>query len=226
MNVSTAQLRRLGGAAGIAFVVLAVVSLFLPGTPPKADEVGKITTYFADKRGGILAANYIVGVAFAFFLLFLGALRVHFGAADRGGFRPGSAALAGGVAGAAMIFAGTAVMNGAVFQVAAAGDANVNHALYDVANDFFFMSGFGLAAFFAGSAVAIAATGALPSALAPAGLVVALLNLVGGVGLFAKSGFFAIGGAFGFIVPLASLLWVLAASIVLLRAPAGGAAPT
>jgi hypothetical protein len=117
--------------------------------------------------------------AFAFFLLFVGALRSHFGAADRTGLRPGSAALAGGVVGATMVIAGTAVLNGAAFQVAGAGDANLNHALYDVANDLFFASGFGFAVFFPGAAVAVAMTGALPSALAPAGLVVALVNLVG-----------------------------------------------
>jgi hypothetical protein len=35
--------------------------------------------------------------------------------------------------------------------------------------------------------------------------------------IYAATGFFAIGGSFGFVVPLASLLWVLAASIVMLR---------
>jgi hypothetical protein len=202
---------------GILFVVIGVVSLFLPGTPPKADEVAKIGTFFTDKRGSILAANYLVYVAFVFFLMFVGALRAQFGAADRTGIRPGSAALAGGVAAASMVIAGTAVLNGAVFQVAAAGDANLNHALYDISNDLFIASGSGFAAFFAGSAVAVAITGALPRVLAPAGLVVALLNVVSGVGFFAKSGFFAIGGAYGIIVPLATLLWILAASLAMLR---------
>jgi hypothetical protein len=223
MQLTMGRVRRLGGAAGILFAVLAVVALFLPGTPPKADEVSKITSFFVDKRGSILASNYVLAVALTFFLLFLGALRAHLGAAGTEGVRPGSIALAGGVAGAVLILGGTAVTNGAVFQVAGAGDANLNHALYDVSNDFFFLSGFGFAAFFAGAALAVATTGALPGVLAPAGLVAALLNLVGGIGLFAKSGFFAIGGAFGFIVPLASLLWVLAASVALLR-PASGAA--
>src|SRR5438128_4852723 len=223
MSLSVDQARRVGGVVGILFVVTGVVAVFLPGTPPKADEVAKIGTYLTDKRGSILAANYLVCLAFIFFLLFVGALRSHLGAADRTGIRPGSAALAGGVAAAGMVLAGTAVLNGAVFQVAGAGDANLNHALYDVSNDLFFAAGFGFAAFFAGAAVAIAVTGALPSALAPAGLVVALLNAVSGVGFFAKSGFFAIGGAFGFIVPLASLLWILAACIVMLRpAPSEG----
>jgi hypothetical protein len=218
MSLTAEQARRLGGLAGILFAIIALVALFLPGTPPKADEVEKIAPFFTDKRGSILASNYLLGLAFVFFLLFLGALRAHLGADGRGGTRPGSAALAGGVAAVALILAGAAVTNGAVFRVADAGDANLNLALYDVANDLFFMSGFAFAAFFTGAALAIAATGALPSALTPAGLVVAVLNAVSGVGLFAKSGFFAIGGAFGFIVPLASLIWVIAASIVMLRA--------
>jgi hypothetical protein len=217
MSLTVDRARRLGGIAGIVFVVLGVIAVFLPGTPPKADEVSKITTYFTDKRGSILAASYLTCLAFVFFLLFVGALRSYFGVADRTGIRPGSAMLAGGVAGASMVIAGTAVLNGAVFQVASAGDANLNHALYDIANDLFFASGFGFAVFFAGAAVAGTVTGGLPSAMAPAALVVALLNVVSGVGFFAKSGFFAIGGAFGFIVPLATLLWILAASIVMLR---------
>jgi hypothetical protein len=218
MSLTADQARRFGGLAGIAFVVLAVISLFLPGTPPKADEVAKIATFFADKRGSILAANYVLGVAFVFFLLFVASLRAHFGAADTTGVRPGSAVLAGGVIAASMILAGTAVLDGAVFQVARAGDQNLNHALYDIANEFFFASGFGLAVFFVGAAAAIRITGALPSAMAPAALLVGLLNVVGGVGFFAKSGFFAIGGAFGVIVPIATLLWILWASVAMLRA--------
>jgi hypothetical protein len=217
MSLTADQVRRFGGVVGIVFVVIGVVAVFLPGTPPKADEVSKIATYFTDKRGSILAADYLTCLAFVFFLLFVGALRTHVGVADRTGIRPGSAMLAGGVAAASMVIAGTAVLNGAVFQVASAGDANLNHALYDVANDLFFASGFGFAAFFAGAAVAVTTTGALPSAMAPAALLVALVNVVAGVGLFAKTGFFAIGGAFGFIVPLATLLWILAASLVMLR---------
>jgi hypothetical protein len=223
MSLTVDRTRRLGGLIGVVFVVLGLVAVFLPGTPPKADEVSKIATYFTDKRGSILAANYLTCLAFVFFLGFVGALRTHFRVADRTGIQPGSAMLAGGVAATSMVIAGTAVLNGAVFQVASAGDANLNHALYDVSNDLFFASGFGFAVFFAGAAVAVRMTGALLSAMVPAALVVALLNLVGGVGFFAKSGFFAIGGAFGFIVPLASLLWILAASILMLRrAPIAG----
>jgi hypothetical protein len=218
MSLTVDQARRWGAIAGIAFAVVALIATFLPGTPPKADEVAKIATYFTDKRGEILASSYLVGIAFVFFLLFVGSLRAHFGAADTTGVRPGSAVLAGGVMGASMILAGTAVLDGAVFQVASAGDQNLNHALYDIANELFFASGFGFAVFFVGAAAAIRITGALPATMAPAALLAGLLNVVGGVGMFAKTGFFAIGGAFGFIVPLATILWILWASVAMLRA--------
>src|SRR3954447_7407650 len=114
MTLTIDRVRRMGGAAGIAFAILAVVSLLLPGTPPKADEVSKITSYFLDKRGGILASDYILGVAFAFFLLFLGSLRSHLGAGGREDLRPGAGVLAAGAAGAVLVFAGTGVLNAAV----------------------------------------------------------------------------------------------------------------
>ncbi len=221
MPVRAEQLRRAGGVAGILFVVLAVVALFLPGSPPKADEVAKITPYLTDKRGSILASSYVLGVAFTFFLIFAGALRNHFGAADPTGLRVGPPVVAGGAAAAALVLAGAAVLNGAAFRVSA--NPDVNQALYWVGNDIFAMAGFALAAFFLAAGLATRVTGALPALFSPAALVVAILNLVAGVALFAKSGFFSIGGAFGFIAPVLSLLWVVGASVVMLRgAPAPG----
>ena len=216
MPVTIDRVRRMGGAAGLVFIVLGLVSIFLPGTPPKADEVANVSRFLTDERGSILAANFLVCLGFAFFLLFAGALRAHLGAAAPE-VRPGSALLAAGATAAGLVIAGAAVLNGAAFQVASAGDVNLNLALYHVANDLFFAAGFAFAAFFAGAAIAIMVTGALPAPLAPLGALAALLNAVGGVGFFAKSGFFAIGGAFGIIVPLVSVSWVLWASVALLR---------
>lgn len=213
------RVRRVGGMAGILFVVLALVAFFLPGEPPKADDApAEVTKYFIDKRDSILAADFLLGFAALEFLLFLGCLRVHFGAADRDGLRPGSIALAGGAVGAALLIAGTAVLNGAAFRVAGAGDAALNTALYDVANSLFFLGGFGFAAFFIGAAVAGRATGGLPHHLVIGGYVAAAFQIVSAVGLFAKSGFFATGGFFGLIAVLIALIWVLAASVGLLRA--------
>jgi len=217
MSLTVENVRRLGAVAGIVFVVLALVSLFLPGTPPKADEIGQIVPYFAGARGRILASDFLLALALVFFLLFASTLRSHLGAEDPTGARPGAAILAGAAAAATLIMAGSAVLNGAVFQASAPKNPSLSHALYFVANDLYTMAGFGLAVFFAGAAVAIAVSGRLPSALAPAAVLLAVLNAVSGVALFTKSGFFAIGGAYGYIVPLASLVWILVVSVVMLR---------
>jgi hypothetical protein len=216
MQLTRERIRRLGAAAGVTFAVTALVGFLLPGTPPKATEVVKIGTYLVDKRSEILAGDYIVGVAFLFFLIFVACLRLEFGAADRE-TRPGAVALAGGVAATTLIMAGAAVLNGAAFVVGGAHNPTLNLALYHVSNDLFFMSGLAIAVFYIGAGMANTSTRVLPAALNPAAFVIALLNLVGGIGLIVKTGFFAIGGAFGFIVPLASILWVVVASVAMLR---------
>src|SRR5919199_2729097 len=95
MSLSLDRIRRVGGAAGILFIVLGIVALFLPGTPPKADEVQKITPFLVDKRGDILAGNYLLGLAFTFFLLFLASLRIQLGAGPRAAATDGAARSAG-----------------------------------------------------------------------------------------------------------------------------------
>jgi hypothetical protein len=226
MAMTMDRVRRLGGLAGIVFVVTGAVALVLPGTPPKADESEKVGSFFADKHDQILAGNYIVGIAFVFFLLFAAALRSHLGAVDRDGLRPGAVLLPGAAVGTALVLAGAAVLDGAVFQVAAADDRNLNVALYHVSSQLFSAAGFGLAAFFVGAGMAIATTRALPNALAPTAIALGVLNAIAPVTFFADSGFFAIGGEFGFVVPALSLLWIVAASVAMLRRRApGGAAP-
>jgi hypothetical protein len=216
VQLSRERIRSLGGLAGLGFAVMALVGFLLPGSPPKATEVAKIGTYLVDKRSEILAGDYIVGVAFVLFLIFVACLRLEFGAAERE-TRPGAVALGGGVAATTLIMAGAAVLNGAAFVVGGAHDPTLNLALYHVSNDLFFMSGLAIAVFFIGAGVANRSTRVLPAALSPAAFVIALLNLVAGIGLIVKTGFFAIGGAFGFIVPLASVLWAVVASVAMLR---------
>ena len=218
MDVTIERIRKTGAVAGILFVVLAIVALVLPGSAPKADEgPAEIASYFADERGAILASDYLLGLAIFAFLIFAGCLRVHFGNTDRSGLRPGSVALAGAAVGSALLLAGAALANAGAFRSEDVADPAVKTALYDSANALFFMSGFGFAAFFAGCTMAGRTSGSLPESLVATAGVVAALQVISAVGLFAESGFFATGGAFGYIAPLAALLWVLGASIVLLR---------
>ncbi|MEA2273294.1 MAG: hypothetical protein QOI98_2002 [Solirubrobacteraceae bacterium] len=227
--------RRIGAAAGILFALITIAGFLIPGSPPKADHLNnEFTQFLTDKRGKIMTSDALIGLGFAFYLLFLGALRSHLAdrpasAATAGEDRTlSNAAVIGGSIGAALILAAVAAVNGIAFKAAGAGDDALNRAVFDVSQDLFAISGFAFAVFFASAGLVAAANGALPRALALLGVLVGVLNLVGTIALFAKSGFFANGGAFGFVVGFSSTLWVLAAAVFIFRGaaipalPAGG----
>jgi hypothetical protein len=66
---------RLGGAAGIAFVVLTVLGGVVQGNVPVySDGPAEIKEWFADNSGRYLAGYYLVLLAVLFYLVFLAAL--------------------------------------------------------------------------------------------------------------------------------------------------------
>ena len=79
------------------------------------------------------------------------------------------------------------------------------------------MGSFGFAVFFGAAACSAARSGALPPWAYWAGSVAAVLQLVTALALVAKSGFLATGGAMGFIGPATALLWVVSASVLMMR---------
>ena len=82
------------------------------------------------------------------------------------------------------------------------------------------MAGFGFAVFFAAASCSAARSGSMPPWAYWSGSVVAILQVltgIGGVALFAKSGAFAVGGAFTLVAPLAGLVWVVAVALIIMR---------
>jgi hypothetical protein len=219
MTVADARGRRWDAATGIGFAVLGVVGFGLAGAPPKAgDSASKITHFFVDKRDELLAGNVMLFVGVLLFLWFLGSVRSYLRAAEGGEGRLSAAAFGGGVVGSAMLLGGLAATNAAAFRVAGDHpDPNLIRALFDLSTAFFAFSGVGFAVFFAGASCSAARSGALPAWLYWTGSVAALLQVVGLTTLFAKSGALAAGGAISFVTPIASLLWVLVTSILLMR---------
>lgn len=209
--------RRLGGAAGIVAMTLLVVGFFLPGSPPKADDtVQTISSFLVDKRSAILAGDFLIGLGSAVLLIWLSALRTHLELDRRDVVLP-RAAFGAGVIAAALNLAGAALSAGTVFRAAGLGDDILNRALFDMSTDLFTIAGFAIAVLFAAASLSGARTAALPRWATSTGLIVAALQLVSVVGIFASSGFFASGGAFAFIAFLPAVAWVVAVSVVLLR---------
>jgi hypothetical protein len=221
---------RLGPLSGILASVFLVVGFLLPGEPPKADDsVAQISSFLSENRDSILAGNFLIGLGGLFTIAFAASLASHLAASLREADH-GLAGMirAGAAVGVALVVAGAAVLNGIVFESAGTG-AHVR-AFWDAANGLFVMCGFGFAAMFGAAALANARAHAFPAWMTSFAGLAALLQVAGGAALFANSGFFATGGAFGFIVPILSTIWILCASAMMYRhhapattgQPAGG----
>jgi hypothetical protein len=223
MSVADARGRRLDAATGLVFAVLFVVAFLMPGAPPKAnDSTQKIISFFTENRGAILASGYVLGVGAVFFLWFLGTLRSYLRAAEGGEGRLSSAAFGGGLVGVTLTLAGVGVFTGIAFKVARQGDATLIRGLFDIDNGLLSTAAFGFAVFFAAVSCSAARSGAFAPWIYWSGSVIALVQMVSGIALFAGSGFFAVGGAFGLIAVLLALLWTAAISVVMFQ---GGAVP-
>lgn len=220
MTVADAKGRRFDALTGIGFAVLALIGFLLPGTPPKAgDSTAKLGSYFSDHHSDLLTANLLLGLSAVFFLWFLGSLRSYLRAGEGGEGRLSAAAFGAGVAGIAMLLVGAALFNGLAFTLAdgATPDPSITRAIFDAASGVLAMVGFAFAVLFGAASCSAARSGALPGWLVWSGSVIALLQVLGGLAVVVKTGFFATGGAMGFIAPLTGIVWVVAVSVVLMR---------
>ncbi|MEA2397120.1 MAG: hypothetical protein QOK25_676 [Thermoleophilaceae bacterium] len=219
MSVADAKGRRFDAATGIGFAVLTVVGVLLPGTPPKADDSSaKLVTFFTDHSDDLLVSSFVLGLAAVLFFWFAGSFRSYLRAAEGGEGRLSIAAFGGGVAGVTLLLAGAAILNGPAFKIAGSGaDPNLVRVLFDAASAVLAMAGFPFAVFFAAASCSAARSGSLPPWAYWSGSVIAVLQILGGIALFAKSGAFATGGAFTLIAPLTGIIWVVAVAVVLMR---------
>jgi hypothetical protein len=224
MTVADAKGRRADAATGIVAMALLLVGFLLPGAPPKADDsIQKITDFFVDNRGEILAGNTLVALGAVFLLWWLGSLRSYLRAGEGGEGRLSAAAFGGGILGVTLTIAGAALFSGTVFKVAKLGDPTLNRALFDIGGDLFAIAGVGFTVFLGAAACSAARSGALPPWAYWLGSVAAVAQLVSVAAIFASSGFLAAGGAMGFIAFISAALWVIAVSGLMMQR--GGVPP-
>ncbi len=199
---------RWASLTGAVFAILLVVSFVVSGeTPGVDDSAQEVVSFYSDNEAQVLIAAILSGLSAVFFLFFVGSLGSVLRSAEGATAGLSAVALAGGVVAAV----GVLIFAGLMFTLGDAADT-LEPAAIQTLNalnaDFFFPLAGGLATLLFATGLVAVRRRALPGWLGWAALVIA-------VATFTPLGFFAF---------LASIAWVLVASLVL--AFGRGVAPT
>jgi hypothetical protein len=200
---------RYAALGGIWFVVLSVISAFLPGAPPSAsDSVVKIAKYFSDHSGAIEVATLLAGLGIPGLLWWFGSVWRLMADAEGGRPRMAVVALAGLATAAALALASGAISSTvALRHVDVGGAAKFFYVLTVV---MIAMAGFGLVAHIA----AVTSLSYRKKIFAPwiniIGWIAALLFLIGTIGVASDASAFVVIGLAAFLV---WSLWIVVISL-------------
>lgn len=219
-----ARWERAAGAGGILFVVLVLVSAFLPGTPPMTSDSAKdIAKFFTDNDDAIRQATFLGILATLPLVWWAAAICRRLGRAT-GNARLGVMAAIGVTIGAvASGVSGIVYAVVAMLGVDGSGGLNGTKFFYVLGTNLSAMVAIGTALLVGSVSAGILRTGMMPKWIAWLGALVALLSVGGS--LIGVSGNDAVMGLL-----LASFLgfslWLVIVSIVMLRTPADAGAAT
>jgi hypothetical protein len=206
---------RWGRAAGIGFVVLAILAFVLGGEPPGVDGAAdEVVTYFDEDRGRVLVSYFLFAIALGLLIWFAGTIANIL--RERGEGRV-AATLTGAVAAfAAIQFVATGINAVLAYSVAGAGDARLAQALFELTWVLDVLAAVPSAVFFAAAAAGLLRTGIVQSWLGWAGLGVAVLFVLRSTN-WASEGFWSPTGEYLLVLIPLTLLWILVTSVVLVR---------
>jgi hypothetical protein len=204
---------RVSWAAGIGFVILLLVGVFLPGAPPKySDSASRILKYFVDNKDALQIATYLAGLQDLMFLVFLAGLYQAIRRAHGGASWAASLALGGGVFGLSVATIGSVVVGTIALDPRGAGGA---------VRFFYIVSGvctgmwmFGVTALALAVAITALQTALLPDWLGWFSAIMAVVGLAAALIVSLLTGtVFAI----AMVVFIAAMVWIVLLCILLLR---------
>jgi hypothetical protein len=211
--------RRLGGFAGITFVVLLLVPFLMLGAPPAPDDpLPDITKFLVDKHDTLRISLLLVSLGLTAFLVFLGVV-VALIRSREGVFSPYSSITAlTGVVTIVGILVSLSAFYAAGYRAGPDGVQPAVRALFDFSNHLGTAVNAVGAVGIAAPALAVRRLGVLPRWAATVGLAAAALTLFGVLGMLGDKGAFAPGGIVGGLLPVVAVfVWVLSWAIALLR---------
>ena len=205
---------RLGGVMGILFLILLIVGIGLQGeTPNYDDSVDKIRDWYADNGKQFILGNYLTALAFVlFFLPFLSSLRALLARAEGGDAIWSRVTFTGGVVLLLLCAVGSTFGAALAFSldVVKEGDEDTLRTLKYL--EYSTPAALALVPFLLGTSIVILRSGVLWRWLAIAGVVLAILAVIGGASSLEAEPYGGIPGIGMAAFPL-SALWILLVSI-------------
>ena len=208
---------RWGGFAGLAFVVLALLGRFLPGSLPTVDESeGTITSFLNDTRTSMLISALMwsaaAGLIIWFAAAFAEAIRERNERSD-----VHLAILAGSVLVGAAIFVNACLIAATAFSINGRGAA-ITVMLYQLSAVMTTMIGFAAVLPLAAAGIGVLRTHVMPNWLGYLALAAAVVSFAGAFGVFATDGSFVAGGFLMTGIPLLlSAVWIACAGGYMVR---------
>ena len=203
---------RVAAAAGVAFVALNVVTLFLAGAPPESDApAAKVATYFADHSAAIRAQLLLSGLGIAALLWWSGTLwRLLSRAEDD---RPRLAAVAGVslAVGLTLALVSGAMTSTAAFRVE---DVATTHLLWTLSFVLLGAAGFGIGVFLLAASTVFHRAQLRPRWITYVGWLAALLFFAGTAGTVTDA---AGATTVALIAFLVWCVWILGVSVTMWR---------
>ncbi|MBI2245162.1 MAG: hypothetical protein HYU55_14935 [Nocardioides sp.] len=208
---------RWGGFAGLGFVVLAAIAVFLPGLAPMlTDSDREITTWISDSRTQLLASSLLWAAGAGLIIWFASA----FAEAIREREERSDVHLA--------LLAGAVLVGGAVFVTAAgqaimaygeAGrDPGLTLAMFEGVSVLNSVIGVAATLPLVAAGIGVLRTHLMPDWLGYLALAAAAVSVIGAFGVFFTDGAMVAGGRLSAMIPLlASGIWVACTSAYMVR---------
>ncbi len=209
-------LERFGAASGIVFVLFFVAGLFLGSPPDFGAPAEEVSRYYVEDQKAIQTTVVLFTVGLFFFLWFLASVRGVLRAAEGDTGRLSEVVFGGGLVTVATFIVTVTFVAGAAFRPGET-PPEITGALDDLSFLAFAPGACGLVAFFAGTAALTLRTRVLPAWLGWLAMVPAISNAFTVGAVFTDSGPFSGDGIFSYLGFFSFLVWILGASIVLVR---------
>ena len=219
MSIRTRE--QLGAGTGIVVAALLAVSFVIGLSPEPPDlDAGPLafSKYVAANQDALQVQILLTSIAMLFFLWFLGSVRAGARAAEGGAGRVSAIASGGGIVGAAFVLLANVFLATAAYRPLETAP-DITRTLVDLSVLSLGVGTAAFAVFFLAIGVVSILDGGLAAALGWFAIVVAAAMAIGVVTIFTTTGVFAGDGAFGYWLRYAAFaIWILVASIVLVRA--------